>query len=170
MKLFEHLYTKRPDELVDGKASLYQYYDISSLAQDFASAIPPDSMITPAEVQGYLMIHRKDPQAAVEGAAAFAEQIIETKERGANVAAHANEIRRKRKRSRTTWERTDEQGDIGEDDDKSSVSGSESELNRHEMSGWDANPPGTAGGDTLSPSTMIASITSGALNALRIIC
>ena len=40
------------------------------------------------------MIHRQDPQAALDGTSAFATEIIETKRRGANVATHANEIDR----------------------------------------------------------------------------
>lgn len=70
------------------------------MAQVFAKSIPPDSMISPAEVQGYLMIHRQDPQAALDGISAFAAEIIETKRRGANVAKHANEADRA---GRITW-------------------------------------------------------------------
>ena len=40
------------------------------------------------------MIHRQDPQAALDGVSAFAAEIIETKRRGANVAKHANETDR----------------------------------------------------------------------------
>ena len=64
------------------------------MARAFVKSISPDSMISPAEVQGYLMIHRQDPQAALDGVSAFAAEIIETKRRGANVAKHANETDR----------------------------------------------------------------------------
>jgi hypothetical protein len=40
------------------------------------------------------MIHRQDPQAALDGVSAFAAEIIETQRRGANVAKHANETDR----------------------------------------------------------------------------
>lgn len=100
-QLFEHLYIKRPDELVAGETSVSDDHDIPSMAQAFAKAIPPDSMISPAEVQGYLMIHRQDPQAALDGVSAFAAEIIETKKRGANVAKHANEVDRA---GRDTWD------------------------------------------------------------------
>jgi len=93
-QLFEHRYTKRPDELAEGETSVSEDQGILAMAQAFAQAIPPGSMISPAEVQGYLMIHRQDPQAALDGASAFAMEIIETKRRGANVATHANEIDR----------------------------------------------------------------------------
>ena len=93
-QLFEHLYTKRPDELVEGETSVSDDHDIPSMARAFAKSIPPDSMVSPAEVQGYLMIHRQDPQAALDGVSAFAAEIIETKRRGANVAKHANETDR----------------------------------------------------------------------------
>ena len=41
------------------------------------------------------MIHRRDPLAAVEGARAFAKDIIEVKARDKNVAEYANEIEKK---------------------------------------------------------------------------
>jgi hypothetical protein len=86
------LYTKTPDELLEGETSASAHHDISQLASDFANAIPAGGMISPAEVQGYLMIHRDDPQAAVEGAGVFAREIIEIKARQKNVAEHANEV------------------------------------------------------------------------------
>lgn len=92
-RIFTHCYTKRPEELVDAESSGSEHYDIPSVAQAFASAIPKDSMISPAEVQGYLMKHCHDPQAAVEGAEEFARHIIEIKAQGKNVAAFANELR-----------------------------------------------------------------------------
>ena len=110
IKLFEHLYTKTPDELVEGEASASTKYDIPQLAKDFAGAIPSSGKISPAEVQGYLMIHRRDPISAVEGAHAFARKIIEVKARDKNVAEHANEIEKN-----------------GDDTDGSEESGDESE-------------------------------------------
>lgn len=92
IKLFEHLYTKTSDELLEGEASASMHHDIKCLAKEFASAIPVGSKISPADVQGYLMVHRDDPVAAVEGAHAFAKEIIEVKAKDKNVAEHANEI------------------------------------------------------------------------------
>jgi chaperone BCS1 len=94
IKLFEHLYTKTPDELIEGETSASAQHDIARLARDFAGAIPSNGKISPAEVQGYLMIHRRDPEAAVEGAHAFARGIIEVKARDKNVAEHANELQK----------------------------------------------------------------------------
>lgn len=99
-RLFKHLYTKRPDELIKGESSISEDHDITSMAREFGEAIPGGSMISPAEVQGYLMMHRQDPQAALDGVSAFATEIIETKKRGANVAKHANEVDRS---GRVTW-------------------------------------------------------------------
>ena len=118
-QLFEHLYTKRPDELVEGEASVSDDHNIPIMAQEFAEAIPPDSMISPAEVQGYLMIHRQDPQAALDGVSAFAAEIIETKKRGANVAKHANEVDRA---GGDTWDVADHgfaREDCASDEDQS---------------------------------------------------
>lgn len=91
-KLFEHLHTKRADEMVQGEICASDHHDIPSLARKFANAIPGGEKITPAEVQGYLMKHRKDPWGAVNGAAAFASGIIDIKAQGKNVAGFANEI------------------------------------------------------------------------------
>jgi chaperone BCS1 len=111
-KLFEHLYTKTPDELVEGETSASAQYDIAQMAEAFASAIPSGGRISPAEVQGYLMIHRRDPVAAVEGAEAFAKDIIEVKARDKNVAEHANEI----EKSGQNADETDGSEESGEDE------------------------------------------------------
>jgi len=92
IKLFEDLYTKTPDELVEGETNASTQHNVAQLARTFASAIPSGGKISPAEVQGYLMIHRRDPLAAVAGARTFAKDIIEVKAREKNVAEHANEI------------------------------------------------------------------------------
>lgn len=118
-QLFEQLYTKRPDELVEGKTSISDDHDILSMAQVFAKFIPPDSMISPAEVQGYLMIHRQDPQAALDGVSAFAAEIIETKRRGANVAKHVNETDRAGKDTRDAVNPGDAREDCARDTDQS---------------------------------------------------
>ena len=82
------------------------------MAEAFASAIPSGGRISPAEVQGYLMIHRRDPVAAVEGAQAFAKDIIEVKARDKNVAEHANEI----EKSGQNADETDGSEESGEDE------------------------------------------------------
>jgi chaperone BCS1 len=92
IKLFEHLYTKTPAELVQGETSASTQYDIPRLAREFADAVPSGGEISPAEVQGYLMVHRRDPLAAVEGARTFARDISEVKGSHMNVAEHANEV------------------------------------------------------------------------------
>jgi hypothetical protein len=86
-----------PDELVKGETSASEQHDIPQLAKVFAGAIPSGGRISPAELQGYLMIHRRDPVAAVEGAHAFAKDIIEVKARDKNVVEHVNEIEKKGK-------------------------------------------------------------------------
>lgn len=96
VKLFEHLYMKRSDELLEGESSASARHDVAKLAVEFANCIPHDSKISPAEVQGYLMIHRENPRAAVAGARAFADEIIEIKAKGKNVAEHANEVTKTR--------------------------------------------------------------------------
>ena len=102
-QLFEHLYTKRSDELIEGETSISDEHDIQAMAREFAKAIPRDSMISSAEVQGYLMIHLQEPQAALDGVSAFTAETIETKKRGANVAKHANEVDRGTRVNTVTW-------------------------------------------------------------------
>lgn len=92
IQLFTHLYTKRPDELVGDETSASEQYDIASLAREFASKIPVDSMISSAEVQGFLMKYRRHPQAAVDGAEEFARETMEIKDQGKNVASFMNEV------------------------------------------------------------------------------
>lgn len=92
LKLFTHLYTKMPEKLLHGETSASMHHDIRQLAKDFTFAIPCGGKITPAEVQGYLMLHCEDPQAAVDGAYEFVQEILDIKAKGKNVAAHANEI------------------------------------------------------------------------------
>jgi chaperone BCS1 len=93
--LFEHLYTERPDELVKGETR-WEQDEISILAKGFASRIPSpennDSKISPAEVQDYLMRHRRDPRAAVDGAKELARKNLEVKAEGKNVAAFESEM------------------------------------------------------------------------------
>lgn len=131
-KLFEHLYTKTPDELVEGETSASAQYDIAQMAEAFASAIPSGGRISPAEVQGYLMIHRRDPVAAVEGAQAFAKDIIEVKARDKNVAEHANEV----EKSGQNADETDGSEESGEDESENDEQVEHSELASSTNSGF----------------------------------
>jgi hypothetical protein len=63
------------------------------MAVHLASEIPTDAAITPAEVQAWLLSNRTDPVVALEGAAEWVKEIIETKLRGANVAKFTNEVK-----------------------------------------------------------------------------
>ncbi|KAK3711658.1 hypothetical protein LTR37_009434 [Vermiconidia calcicola] len=86
--MFKHVFTKSPSEPARSDAAQEDLV-INDMANHFAADIPSEAL-SPAEIQGYLMIHRNDPAAAVENAAGWAAQLIETKARGANVSA-ANE-------------------------------------------------------------------------------
>ena len=91
-KLFKRIYTKSSAELYAGEVDPASVHDIPELATSFANSIPVGAQITPAECQAYLLANRVDPLAAVNGSAAWAAEIIETKLRGANVAKFSNEI------------------------------------------------------------------------------
>ena len=89
-----NIYTKTSAELHSGEVDHAVVHDLPELAASFASKIPADSNITPAECQAWLLTNRVDPLAAVNGAAAWAAQILENKSRGANVTKFSNEIDR----------------------------------------------------------------------------
>ena len=97
-KLFTHIFEKSSEELLGGEAT--SQHDITALAEAFAANLSADKL-TPAEVQGYLLVHRDDPLGAVAEAAEWAEKTLETKAKGANVAdfATAGEVHRPSTRS-----------------------------------------------------------------------
>ena len=88
-KLFKHIFEKSSEELMDGESTA-SGHDIPKLAEAFAAKLPADRL-TPAEVQGYLLVHRADPVAAGDEATEWAERTLETKAKGANVAAFASD-------------------------------------------------------------------------------
>jgi chaperone BCS1 len=68
--MFKHIFT-RTSQGCDDKSSALRNEHMSSLANAFASSVPSD-MLSPAEVQGYLMIHRNGPKGALEKASEWA--------------------------------------------------------------------------------------------------
>ncbi|KAK4574065.1 hypothetical protein LTR86_001826 [Recurvomyces mirabilis] len=89
MKLFTHIFKKSVEELANGEVA--GTHDYAALAKEFADSVPA-SELTPAEIQGYLLRHRKDDiEKVVEGAAAFAATTIQTRETGANVVGFAGD-------------------------------------------------------------------------------
>jgi hypothetical protein len=91
--LCTNIFTRTAAELYKGEKSASDEYGISAMAVQFASRIPTDAAITPAEVQAWLLSSRTDPIAALEGAVEWAKDIVETKLRGANVAKFTNEVK-----------------------------------------------------------------------------
>jgi chaperone BCS1 len=91
-EMFKQIYTKSSAKLYAGEVDHASVHDLPELATSFANSIPVGAQITPAECQAYLLANRVDPLAAVNGSAAWAAEIIETKLRGANVAKFSNEI------------------------------------------------------------------------------
>ena len=100
-QLFSNLYTKTPAELYAGEIDHAAVHNLPELAASFASKIPADAKITPAECQAWFLANRVDPLAAVNGAEAWAAEILENKARGANVAKFSNEIQKPAKASPT---------------------------------------------------------------------
>jgi len=105
-QIFLHIFTKTADEILsenqedeeDSESSSSSTThpspsDLLAMSKEFAAYIP-ETKISPAEIQGFLMRHRDDPAAAVAHADAWAKEILEVKKRGKNVAAFDNEIKR----------------------------------------------------------------------------
>ncbi|SMR51961.1 unnamed protein product [Zymoseptoria tritici ST99CH_3D1] len=67
------------------------HHGLAALANKFSALIPEDQL-SPAEVQNFLLAHRNDPEEAVEGAAAWAESMLETRRQGGNVASFNGQI------------------------------------------------------------------------------
>jgi chaperone BCS1 len=91
--LFANIFTRTAAELYKDEKSASDEHEIPAMAVQLASKIPTDAAITPAEVQAWLLSNRTDPVAALEGAAEWTKDIIETKLRGANVAKFTNEVK-----------------------------------------------------------------------------
>ena len=89
-KLFVHIFSKAPEEQLEADKAEECQHDIPALAEKFADIVPPNKL-TPAEVQGYLLVHREDPVDAVTEAEPWVQKTIETKDKGANVEAFAGQ-------------------------------------------------------------------------------
>jgi chaperone BCS1 len=95
-QIFGHIFNKTLDEIVldtDETVAHPSPEELTSMAEQFADCIP-ETKISPAECQGYLMRHRDDPHAALSNAKAWATEILKVKEKGNNVADFDNEIKR----------------------------------------------------------------------------
>lgn len=90
-KLFRHIFERAPEEIAEGETNDARDYDIASLAETFALKVPANKL-SPAEVQGYLLMHRGDPVAAVDQAADWAIRTVERKVAGVNVDSFETEI------------------------------------------------------------------------------
>ncbi|KAM0715944.1 hypothetical protein Q7P37_008458 [Cladosporium fusiforme] len=108
-QIFLHIFTRTADEISieekqgDETAVHSSSQDLQVLAEQFAACIP-ETRISPAEVQGYLMQHRDDSVAAVRNAAAWAKETLDIKEAGANVAFFENEVQSGRRGPQRTSE------------------------------------------------------------------
>lgn len=82
-EMFTHMYEiNEPNKQHSGeskKASKSNSEQIRKLAKSFAAATPENSL-SPAQVQGYLLNHKKEPEAAVEGVQAWAEKMLSSKQ------------------------------------------------------------------------------------------
>ncbi|KAF8624314.1 hypothetical protein AX15_005944 [Amanita polypyramis BW_CC] len=95
--LFTRIYL--PQGQVDGQTK----DSMESLAQSFASKVPENEFTT-AELQGYLLIHRKSPEKAVEGVLKWVKQERAERERRREAAEEEQrkKLAKKLESSRTT--------------------------------------------------------------------
>ena len=134
VKLFTHIHSASPEEKAAGQKEAVEQHDIAALAKEFPSKIPAGSQISPAEVQGYLMLHRNDPLTAIAGVEAFAQQIIDIKARSAKVAAFDNEVDKKEngadaeKPVVASKDKTNDKADVTSESDAKSESATEPEA------------------------------------------
>lgn len=106
-QIFLHIFTKTADEILsknneeedegyDSSSSTTSHpspSDLLTMSKQFAACIP-ETKVSPAEIQGFLMRHRDDPAAAVANADVWAKEVLAVKKQGKNVAAFDNEIKR----------------------------------------------------------------------------
>ncbi|KAI4635207.1 uncharacterized protein J4E87_000157 [Alternaria ethzedia] len=59
---------------------------LAEMAQQFADALP-EKVFSPAEVQGYLLMHKMDPGKAIEQVGKWREETLEAKKKASNVVA-----------------------------------------------------------------------------------
>lgn len=82
--LFKHIFERAPEEIAEGDTVDAEKHDIPALATTFASRVPANKL-SPAEVQGFLLMHRADPVAAVDEVAEWAKKTVDLKAAGVNV-------------------------------------------------------------------------------------
>jgi len=98
-QIFLYIFTKTADEIISASDYEEDYSTqispgtLLAMSEQFAACIP-DTKVSPAEIQGFLMRHRDDPDAAVANADAWAKEVLDVKKKGKNVAAFDNEIKR----------------------------------------------------------------------------
>lgn len=70
--------------------AIYETADskLDALANKFADALPPDTF-SPAEIQGFLLTRKKDPELAVQEVATWRDSLLESKNKGVKGAAVA---------------------------------------------------------------------------------
>lgn len=73
---------------LSGHRHNFSDHQITAFAADFAARIPSGEF-SPAEIQGYLLKHKTEPEAAVEGAEAWVETVREEREKRKQAAAAA---------------------------------------------------------------------------------
>lgn len=82
-KLFTHIFSDDDCEAGDPY--------LERLSLEFAASVP-ENKLTPAEIQGFLLVNRDDPQEAVNLAECWAEDLAATKLKGSNVAQFNGQI------------------------------------------------------------------------------
>ena len=87
-ELFEHVFVKSADELLEDEVPRDRE-EIAQMARQFADSFPPN-VLTPADVQGFLLDHRTDPAAAVNGIGAYGMGVLQKRAMGTIVESFAD--------------------------------------------------------------------------------
>lgn len=98
-QIFVRMFTRDP--LPDGEQPDAQHQaavladvdpaQLEDMAARFAKALD-EEVFTPAEIQGFLLVHRKSPQKALDNVAAWREELVAAKEAGRNVIAERERL------------------------------------------------------------------------------
>lgn len=113
-KMFLRMYSGGVDATPRSHGEEDEKVDVDGLAEEFGRLLPEEGVLTPAQVQGYLLGHKGDPHAAVEGFAEWATDEMRVAEEIVEVEKARDERRARRRRERKAAKATKEAAVGGE--------------------------------------------------------
>lgn len=99
-KMFLRMYSDGVDARLRTDEKDPEDADIEGLAAEFGRLLPEEGVLTPAQVQGYLLGHKGDPRSAVKGFAEWAAEEMRISEELMDAEKAREERRARRRRER----------------------------------------------------------------------